>query len=160
MARLLCFAFLIPFCIIESTAQKRHGFKPEILHITNEEWMINSPVEMNAALFLRSKRETKTTNDDEVMKPKINNEKQNFRDGNSTVDPKVNVRSNITTQTTNNITTVVRFHCSFMNIEKFIKFNRIQFLSNCLFLIQFKQNHNTYDGIDIKTKQLYDIVAN
>lgn len=111
MARLICFAFLIVFSIIESTTQKRHGFKPEILHITDEERPINSPVEMNPALLnsyvFRSKRETKTPIDDDVIKPSMNKGKQNFRDGNSTVDPQVNAKSNMTTQTTNNITTMV-----------------------------------------------------
>lgn len=143
MARLLCVAFFIVFSIIEPTTQKRHGFKPEILHITDEERPINSPVEMNPVLLssyvLRSKRETKMSNDDEITKPNMNNGKKNFRDGNSSIDLQVNVKSNMTIQTTNNITTMVSIHSSLTNINhlnsknslyKFITFNRIQFISN------------------------------
>lgn len=124
MARWLCFAFLIVFSIIESTThgfKTRHGFKPEILHITDEERPINSPVEMNPALLssfiLRSKRETKMPNDDEVTMSNQNIGKQNFRDGKSMVDPQVNVKSNMTVQTTNNITTWVSIHSSITNID-------------------------------------------
>lgn len=138
MARLLYFTFLIVFSIIDSTTQKRHGFKPEILHITDEELPINSPVEMNPALLssyvLRPKRETKMPNDDEVTKRNMNNGEQNFRDGNSTIDPQVNVKNNMTMQTTNNITTMVSFPTSITNIDQF---KSISFTSkSLLYLIE------------------------
>lgn len=120
MARLFGLSILLVFLLIESTFQERHGFSSDLLHVYDETKSIGSPATITPEfldsfvqnLIMRSKRDTKISNDDKTTKSTVNNAKipeSSASNGNSTAESQIPMKNNATTQTINNITTMVRF---------------------------------------------------
>lgn len=116
MARLFPFLLLIGISIVPSFQSARHGFDPELLHVSNEN---SAPTLIEPEMFgefvhgaaMRSKRDVKMASNDAGTS-------QTSKDSTTPSNPSMiplkkpslmttNDRTNLTEKTTNNITTMV-----------------------------------------------------
>lgn len=124
MARLFLLLFLIGISIVPSFQSARHGFKPEILHVNTDGK--SSPTFIQPEMFgefvygaaIRNKRDVKMTSSETSAS-------QTSKDSTTPSNPatvplkkplpmNANDRTNLTAQTTNNITTMVNRNFSFL----------------------------------------------
>lgn len=120
MARLFLYSlFLINFIIPNQSA--RHGFDPDILHVRNE--LSSSPTIIEPEMFgafvhdgtVRSKRDTSSTQTSKTNTAPVSTSAAAEKPSKKITNPStmtVNGRSNMTMQTTNNITTMVSLRFS------------------------------------------------
>lgn len=136
MARLFLL-LLIGIAIVPSFQSARHGFDPELLHVSNDGDKFSAPTLIRPEMFgefihgaaIRSKRDVN-------MAPSDTSSSKTSKDSTTPSNPStvplkkpaqmdVNDRTNLTTQTTNNITTMVNieFRMFFFHADLFVCFD-------------------------------------